>query len=64
NEFFRAPDAHLSNVVVETGLSQGQWLSIPLFAVGLAVVLYALLRKPSAAGSTKTAAAKPEAPVS
>ena len=65
NEFFRAPDAHLSNVVVETGLSQGQWLSIPLFAVGLAVVLYALLRKPSAANPAKTAAAaKPEAPVS
>ncbi|MHA6332228.1 prolipoprotein diacylglyceryl transferase [Qipengyuania sp. CAU 1752] len=64
NEFFRAPDAHLSNVVVETGLSQGQWLSIPLFAVGLAVVLYALLRKPSPASPAKTAAAKPEAPVS
>src|SRR5690606_1689315 len=29
-EFFREPDEHLAMRVVETGLSQGQWLTIPL----------------------------------
>jgi phosphatidylglycerol:prolipoprotein diacylglycerol transferase len=50
NEFFREPDAHLKHVVVETGLSQGQWLTIPLIGVGLLVVAYALTRKPPASG--------------
>ncbi|GAA4048858.1 prolipoprotein diacylglyceryl transferase [Parerythrobacter jejuensis] len=55
NEFFREPDAHLAYVVAETGLSRGQWLSIPLILVGLAVVVYALTRKPM--GSAGKAAA-------
>ncbi|QZD93894.1 prolipoprotein diacylglyceryl transferase [Qipengyuania gelatinilytica] len=46
NEFFREPDAHLANRVVETGLSQGQWLSIPMIAVGVIVLVYSLLRQP------------------
>ena len=46
NEFFREPDAHLANRVVETGLSQGQWLSIPMIAVGGIVLVYSLLRQP------------------
>jgi prolipoprotein diacylglyceryltransferase len=29
----------------------GQWLSIPLSVVGLAMVIYALIRPPLAAGS-------------
>ena len=45
NEFFREPDAHLAYVVAETGLSRGQWLSIPMILVGLAVIAYALTRK-------------------
>ena len=52
NEFFREPDAHLKHVVVETGLSQGQWLTIPLIGVGLLVVAYALTRKAPASGQT------------
>ena len=44
NEFFREPDAHLANVVVETGLSRGQWLSLPMIAVGLGVLAFALAR--------------------
>lgn len=52
NEFFREPDAHLANRVVETGLSQGQWLSIPMFLAGLVVILFALTRK----GDAKPAA--------
>ena len=47
NEFFRQPDKQLEQRVVETGLSQGQWLSIPMIVVGLAVILYALLKQPA-----------------
>ena len=45
NEFFREPDAHLAYVVAESGLSRGQWLSLPMIAVGLAVIAYSLTRK-------------------
>lgn len=55
NEFFREPDAHLAHRVAETGLSQGQWLTIPMIGVGLIVVAYALMRKP-ATGSSAAAA--------
>lgn len=54
-EFFREPDAHLAYVVAETGLSRGQWLSLPMIAIGLAVLAYALLRP--AIGSTRAGAA-------
>ncbi|WP_010408285.1 prolipoprotein diacylglyceryl transferase [Citromicrobium sp. JLT1363] len=47
NEFFRQPDAHLTEFAASTGLSMGQWLSIPMILVGVAVVIYAL-RNPSA----------------
>ncbi|MBX7481854.1 prolipoprotein diacylglyceryl transferase [Qipengyuania qiaonensis] len=56
-EFFREPDAHLAYVVVETGLSRGQWLSLPMIAVGLMVMIYALVKPP--VGSA--AKAKPQA---
>ena len=46
NEFFREPDAYLAYVVVETGLSRGQWLSLPMIAVGVAVLIYALIKAP------------------
>ena len=55
SEFFREPDAQLAQRVVETGLSQGQWLSIPMIAVGAGVVIYSLTRKP--AGESGTAPA-------
>ena len=54
-EFFREPDAHLAYVVAETGLSRGQWLSLPMIGIGLAVLAYALLRP--AIGSTGAGAA-------
>ena len=47
NEFFRQPDAHLTEFAASSGLSMGQWLSIPMILVGVAVVVYAL-RNPSA----------------
>ena len=51
-EFFREPDAHLAYVVVETGLSRGQWLSLPMIAVGVLVMAYALM-KPPVGGAAK-----------
>jgi phosphatidylglycerol---prolipoprotein diacylglyceryl transferase len=45
-EFFREPDSQLSEFAVRTGLSMGQWLTIPLFAVGVIFVIRALLRPP------------------
>ncbi|TMM48393.1 prolipoprotein diacylglyceryl transferase [Qipengyuania marisflavi] len=46
NEFFREPDSYLVHVVTDTGLSRGQWLSLPMIAVGLLVIGYALTRPP------------------
>jgi len=45
NEFFREPDEHLQQFAAETGLSMGQWLTIPMILIGLVFVLRAL-RKP------------------
>jgi len=50
NEFFREPDAQLADFAARTGLSMGQWLTIPLILTGLIVVLYALRSKPLTAG--------------
>jgi len=52
NEFFRQPDQQLADFAVRTGLSMGQWLTIPLILTGLIVVLYALRKKPLGAGTT------------
>ena len=43
-EFFREPDANLAWMVTDTGLSRGQWLSIPLILVGLGVIAWSLRR--------------------
>ena len=59
NEYFRAPDEHLAHRVVETGLSQGQWLSLPMIAVGIGVMIYAFMRPPI--GGSTAQAAKPQA---
>jgi phosphatidylglycerol---prolipoprotein diacylglyceryl transferase len=46
SEFFREPDAHLAEFARSTGLSMGQWLTIPLILVGLFFVIRALTRPP------------------
>jgi phosphatidylglycerol:prolipoprotein diacylglycerol transferase len=51
NEFFREPDQQLAAFAARTGLSMGQWLTIPLILTGLIVVIFALRRKPLAAGT-------------
>ena len=55
-EFFREPDAHLLQFAQQTGLSMGQWLSLPLIAVGLFFVIRAL-RRPALASAGRGAAA-------
>ncbi|MFN2099055.1 prolipoprotein diacylglyceryl transferase [Altererythrobacter sp. MF3-039] len=59
NEFFREPDAHLVEFARETGLSMGQWLSIPMIIVGLVVVVIALRQKPLASGAGSSGTAVP-----
>ena len=49
-EFYREPDAQLADFAMRTGLSMGQWLTIPLALLGLAVVVHALLKPPLASG--------------
>jgi len=51
NEFFRQPDAQLRGLAEQTGLSMGQWLTVPLILAGLIVTLYALTRKPVGTGA-------------
>ncbi|MEN9933199.1 MAG: hypothetical protein RIS17_1772 [Pseudomonadota bacterium] len=54
-EFFRDPDAQLAEFAMRTGLSMGQWLTIPLIALGLLVAARALAKP--ALGSAAPAAA-------
>jgi phosphatidylglycerol:prolipoprotein diacylglycerol transferase len=43
-EFFREPDKQLAAFAMQTGLSMGQWLTLPLMALGLLLVGRALVR--------------------
>ncbi len=49
-EFFRQPDAHLTEFAASTGLSMGQWLTIPLILAGLGMVVWAVMRPSLASG--------------
>ena len=55
-EFFREPDANLAWMVADTGLSRGQWLSIPLILTGLGLVAWSL-RRPELGSARKPAEA-------
>ncbi len=44
-EFVREPDAQLIYVVEQTGLSMGQWLTVPMIVIGLYLVLTASGRR-------------------
>ncbi|WP_435406560.1 prolipoprotein diacylglyceryl transferase [Pontixanthobacter aestiaquae] len=50
-EYFRQPDAHLTEFAMNTGLSMGQWLTIPLILLGLAVTIWSLRQPPLASGA-------------
>ena len=45
-EFWREPDAQLSEFAARTGLSMGQWLTVPLIVLGLFFVIRALVKPP------------------
>jgi phosphatidylglycerol---prolipoprotein diacylglyceryl transferase len=44
-EFVREPDSHLTHIVEQTGLSMGQWLTVPMILVGFYLVLTASGRR-------------------
>ncbi|MFC0588743.1 prolipoprotein diacylglyceryl transferase [Novosphingobium aquiterrae] len=56
-EFFREPDAQLQDFAVRTGLSMGQWLTLPLMAVGLFFIVRALIKPPLGGAAVSTPAA-------
>ncbi len=45
-EYFREPDAQLQAFALRTGLSMGQWLTVPMILIGLFLVVRALVRPP------------------
>jgi phosphatidylglycerol---prolipoprotein diacylglyceryl transferase len=44
-EFVREPDSHLRHLVEQTGLSMGQWLTVPMILIGLFLVFTAAGRR-------------------
>lgn len=44
-EYYREPDAHLQHLVQQTGLSMGQYLTMPMIIIGLYLVLTAAGRR-------------------
>ena len=51
-EFYREPDAQLSEFAQQTGLSMGQWLTLPLMAAGLFFVVRARMRPELGSGTS------------
>ena len=45
-EFYREPDSQLQEFAARTGLSMGQWLTVPMILLGLALIARALIRPP------------------
>jgi phosphatidylglycerol:prolipoprotein diacylglycerol transferase len=45
-EFFREPDEQLADFAARTGLSMGQWLTVPMVLLGLGLIAFAVLRPP------------------
>jgi len=43
-EFFREPDVQLQEFAARSGLSMGQWLTLPVIALGLFFIIRALIR--------------------
>ncbi len=59
NEFFRQPDQQLADFAARTGLSMGQWLTIPMIAIGLFFIIRALRRPALGVAAPKAAEAQP-----
>jgi phosphatidylglycerol:prolipoprotein diacylglycerol transferase len=54
-EFYREPDLQLADFAMRTGLSMGQWLTLPLMAVGAFFLVRALRRPELGSGSPAAA---------
>jgi phosphatidylglycerol---prolipoprotein diacylglyceryl transferase len=50
-EYFREPDEQLRAFAERTGLSMGQWLTVPMILLGLWLIAQALRRPPLGAGA-------------
>ncbi len=58
-EFFRQPDEQLTEFALRTGLSMGQWLTLPLLAAGLFLVARGIMQKNAGVGSQTATGAEP-----
>jgi phosphatidylglycerol:prolipoprotein diacylglycerol transferase len=56
-EFFRQPDSQLAEFARQTGLSMGQWLTVPLIVLGLALIARALVKPQMGTPAAQPAAA-------
>jgi len=56
-EFFREPDAQLEEFARATGLSMGQWLTVPMILLGLFLIARALTRPALGQGPATAGAA-------
>jgi len=59
-EFFREPDAHLTGLAQSSGLSMGQWLTIPMILIGLYMMATSFRRDPLMAAGEGEATGAPE----
>ncbi len=55
-EYYREPDAQLQEFAARTGLSMGQWLTVPMILIGLVLVGRALMQSPVGATQLKVPA--------
>ncbi|MBC2670628.1 prolipoprotein diacylglyceryl transferase [Novosphingobium piscinae] len=58
-EYYREPDAQLEEFAARTGFSMGQWLTVPMIVIGLALVVIALVRRPLGAAPAQAIASDP-----
>ncbi len=54
-EYFREPDQQLAEFAASSGMSMGQWLTLPLIATGLFFIVRALRRPALGSGTTAPA---------
>jgi phosphatidylglycerol---prolipoprotein diacylglyceryl transferase len=54
-EYYREPDSQLAEFAIRTGLSMGQWLTVPLMLVGAFFLVRALRRPELGSGSPAAA---------
>ena len=60
-EYFRMPDNHLTWLAQQSGLSMGQWLTVPMLLLGLYLIVTSRRRDPVMATADDVIAAPPPA---